>query len=741
MQKSIHEIVRTACVTGRANLASRFPSLNAWPEELFDLLEDQVPDWYTEGDEEQGPWYNRCDLTVLQLGANELDEVDESVGEFAGLTWLELQHNLLYTLPDSMSNLQQLTALNIARNQLTAFPACLLSLEHLASLDVSHNKIASLWTMDGAPMPALRTLDLSHNRLTLDALTGPRALALALPTHLRRLDLSDNAIKGSLPLHLFFPLTALEELDLEGNELSDAVFALPERDASVSPALPALRVLGLRRTPLASLAPLESLFNSGTSLLMDEARDKQRMPLHSAGAPAAPIFAHQLLRTAVRPSNAELEMAPIAVLGPGKVPRTLPLLFVVLDQLLVKPESTRKRRARAKESDSARRRDEHCNDTAQDAGSALANAKLSTKKKEALGQVPCKFFRNNGCSAGDACPFAHTFPAEGQQKAVCQWYVKGSCRFGHRCALAHIMPGQPMSMDRKNKRASQQNTRPDERPDEKGGRTHGTPILPPAPDAVFVPGARMPKEDDATSSLSSSLRNAKLHNGSRSAWDADPARASHDAAMLGFGTSPFSYPGSHGLFFNTNKEPAAPNAPNAPAESLWSVPRTDDPLAEHAEDFLPSSLSDLLTNAERERRTLHTRDTTSRPVVLGHASQSLPSRGFELDALQDISPPAYKHSRMFNSTNGRIGAQGMPGSVNAPKNVHASPFLAPVISPTLSPPGAIGDRSFSLYGARFAPEEGTRRAGNYGRDRFHTPSSPAILPRTDDADDAIFELE
>ena len=90
-----------------------------------------------------------------------------------------------------------------------------------------------------------------------------------------------------------------------------------------------------------------------------------------------------------------------------------------------------------------------------DTGSALANAKLSSKKKEALGQVPCKFFRSNGCSAGASCPFAHTLPGDGGQKSVCQWFLKGNCRFGHKCALAHVLPGQPMSMDRKNKRAAQ----------------------------------------------------------------------------------------------------------------------------------------------------------------------------------------------------------------------------------------------------------------------------------------------
>jgi hypothetical protein len=65
----------------------------------------------------------------------------------------------------------------------------------------------------------------------------------------------------------------------------------------------------------------------------------------------------------------------------------------------------------------------------------------------------------------------------GITKPICQWYAKGNCKFGHKvlssfrrsndrtrnlslgdliqCALAHILPGQPLSWDRKNKRAAQ----------------------------------------------------------------------------------------------------------------------------------------------------------------------------------------------------------------------------------------------------------------------------------------------
>ncbi|KAH7344697.1 hypothetical protein B0J17DRAFT_712348 [Rhizoctonia solani] len=71
-----------------------------------------------------------------------------------------------------------------------------------------------------------------------------------------------------------------------------------------------------------------------------------------------------------------------------------------------------------------------------------------------LSHVPCKFFRVGGCTAGPSCPFSHHV-AEPGAKSVCTWFVKGSCKFGHKCALAHVLPGQPMSMDKRNKRAAQ----------------------------------------------------------------------------------------------------------------------------------------------------------------------------------------------------------------------------------------------------------------------------------------------
>ncbi|GAA6012328.1 hypothetical protein JCM11491_007094 [Sporobolomyces phaffii] len=81
-------------------------------------------------------------------------------------------------------------------------------------------------------------------------------------------------------------------------------------------------------------------------------------------------------------------------------------------------------------------------------------AQLDPTTKD-LSHVPCKFYKANSCTAGASCPFSHDLVNAGQSKPICQWFAKGNCKFGHKCALAHVLPGQPMSFDRKNKRAAQ----------------------------------------------------------------------------------------------------------------------------------------------------------------------------------------------------------------------------------------------------------------------------------------------
>ncbi|KAK1753764.1 zinc finger protein LEE1 [Echria macrotheca] len=52
--------------------------------------------------------------------------------------------------------------------------------------------------------------------------------------------------------------------------------------------------------------------------------------------------------------------------------------------------------------------------------------------------VPCKFFRQGACQAGNACPFSHDLSSASE--TVCKYFSKGNCKFGPKCANIHMLP-------------------------------------------------------------------------------------------------------------------------------------------------------------------------------------------------------------------------------------------------------------------------------------------------------------
>ncbi|KAH7327730.1 hypothetical protein B0I35DRAFT_447899 [Stachybotrys elegans] len=52
--------------------------------------------------------------------------------------------------------------------------------------------------------------------------------------------------------------------------------------------------------------------------------------------------------------------------------------------------------------------------------------------------VPCKFFRQGACQAGNSCPFSHDLGAAAEN--ICKYFAKGNCKFGPKCANVHILP-------------------------------------------------------------------------------------------------------------------------------------------------------------------------------------------------------------------------------------------------------------------------------------------------------------
>lgn len=66
----------------------------------------------------------------------------------------------------------------------------------------------------------------------------------------------------------------------------------------------------------------------------------------------------------------------------------------------------------------------------------LLITKNSAPKKD-YSHVPCKFFVQGNCQAGDSCPFSHDLNNSTSEQ-VCKYFQKGNCKFGMKCANAHI---------------------------------------------------------------------------------------------------------------------------------------------------------------------------------------------------------------------------------------------------------------------------------------------------------------
>ncbi|CUM65003.1 uncharacterized protein PRCAT00002622001 [Priceomyces carsonii] len=65
----------------------------------------------------------------------------------------------------------------------------------------------------------------------------------------------------------------------------------------------------------------------------------------------------------------------------------------------------------------------------------------SASSNKNLSHVPCKFYRQGICQAGNSCPFSHNLDGTlAADKLPCKYFQKGNCKFGLKCALAHFLP-------------------------------------------------------------------------------------------------------------------------------------------------------------------------------------------------------------------------------------------------------------------------------------------------------------
>ncbi len=152
-------------------------------------------------------------LHILNLAKNQLESIE--VGAFSGLNELHvlrLDGNKLEDLNGLVSSLGSLRWLNVSSNSLQWFDFAFVP-SSLEWLDISDNSVEELGNFYKLNNFALSTLLVSHNSLTLIS-----ADSLPLP-NLKMLDLSSNRV-SKVEDGSFLSLRHLDRVDLRGNRIT-----------------------------------------------------------------------------------------------------------------------------------------------------------------------------------------------------------------------------------------------------------------------------------------------------------------------------------------------------------------------------------------------------------------------------------------------------------------------------------------------------------------------------------------
>lgn len=138
-------------------------------------------------------------LNTLWLSHNRLKELPASCACLPALEDLNLHDNRLRELPDAISAAPQLSWLSVGKNQLAALPPVLLTMQPLKILHLQHNAITALPQLpaDELTRSGLRTLWLSGNPITPEV----QQAALEMLTEMPKLkDLRLRATDKGMPV-------------------------------------------------------------------------------------------------------------------------------------------------------------------------------------------------------------------------------------------------------------------------------------------------------------------------------------------------------------------------------------------------------------------------------------------------------------------------------------------------------------------------------------------------------------
>ncbi|SCU95192.1 LANO_0E09604g1_1 [Lachancea nothofagi CBS 11611] len=215
---------------------------------------------------------------------------------------------------------------------------------------------------------------------------------------------------------------------------------------------------------------------------------------------------------------------------------------------------------------------------------AIFEHRLITKNsapQKNYSHVPCRFFRQGTCQAGESCPFSHSLNLLAADATPCKYFERGHCRFGTKCANAHILAnGTRVNPVRQFNINREQNAVP------------------------------IPMRD------SSLLQSTRSKNGHQGQSPQAMSYTSPTAAMSSALRTPNL--NSQGPFFST----FTPQQPNLASDS--AIDEEEDLYQDiDGEDFIPGELSDLLTPKELERR--NSRSSLTRKLSFTDHSSNVPS--------------------------------------------------------------------------------------------------------------------
>ncbi|KAL6336596.1 hypothetical protein AAG906_025601 [Vitis piasezkii] len=193
-----------------------------FPEKIFQVPTLQILDLSNnrllEGSLPEFPQNRSLDSLVLS-DTKFSGKVPDSIGNLKRLTRIELARcNFRGSIPNSMANLTQLVYMDLSGNAFSGpVPSFSLS-KNLTRIDLSHNHLAGqILSSHWYGLENLVTLDLRNN-----SLNGSLPMHLQVFSVLDTLDLSSNNLEGPIPVSVF-DLKRLNILDLSSNKFNGTV--------------------------------------------------------------------------------------------------------------------------------------------------------------------------------------------------------------------------------------------------------------------------------------------------------------------------------------------------------------------------------------------------------------------------------------------------------------------------------------------------------------------------------------